>query len=349
MEREFFNKEVVVHFNELHQEQGLSLREIARLYDTSHGVIRRYLVKAGYSYRLRSYSLNEDYFKKLDSLEKLYFLGWIYSDGHVFSYDVKKHAGFNIKIQKRDEYILEYLKKLIESEAPVLADYTKGREYSKITFGSKIIYQDLLKYGLEHNKTFKIKYPVEHIWDHRPFILGAFDGDGSISIKKSNGMPQLSFNGTEAIVVQIKNILESELGVNPVKVQINRNTYQISYGGPTSVHAIAKWMYSWNPPIYLKRKRELINKCLSRDLYGKIVVLYKCPECGKRESFDRRNMYQLKKYFFKSKFCSLSCSGKFYRKFQMNGYKLSKSMNDAIKSNIIGTKKVYIKSKWDEV
>lgn len=344
-----FNQKDIEMFNELHQEQGMSLREIAWQYNTTHGVIRRCLVSAGFTYKARKYPLNEEFFEKLDTLEKLYFLGWIYSDGHVFSYEEKNHAGLKIKIQKRDAYILEYLKNLIESEAPIQPDYTKGSEYSRITFGSKIIYSDLLKYGLENQKTFKLKYPLEQAWDHRPFILGVFDGDGSISIKKSTGMPQLAFSGTQAMMIQIKNILETELGVNPVTVRKNKNTYSLSYGGPASVHAIAKWLYSWDPPMYLKRKRDLINKCLSRDIYGKNVVLYKCPDCGKTRTFEKRNMYQLKKYFFKSKFCSLSCSGKFYREYQLNGYKLTQSMEAALKNNILGTKKVYIKSTWDEV
>lgn len=344
-----FNQKDTEKFNELHHEQGLSLREIARQYNTTHGVIKSNLVSAGFTYKARKYSLNEEFFEKLDSLEKLYFLGWIYSDGHVFSYNEKNHAGLKIKIQKRDAYILEYLKNLIESEAPVQPDYTKGKEYSKITFGSKIIYSNLLKYGLEHQKTFKLKYPLEQVWDHRPFILGVFDGDGSISIKKTTGMPQLTFSGTQAMMLQVKYILETELGVNSVNIRKNKNTYAIAYGGPASVHTIAKWLYSWDPPVYLKRKRDLINKCLNRDLYGKNVVLYKCPECGKTKTFDKRNMYQLKKYFFKSKFCSLSCSAKFNRKYQLNGNKLTESMEEALKNNILGMKKVYIKSTWDEV
>ncbi|MBD8521278.1 hypothetical protein [Lysinibacillus fusiformis] len=153
-------------------------------------------------------------------------------------------------------------------------------------------------------------------------------------------MPQLTFSGTKAMMLQIKIILEEEIGVNPVTVRRNKNTYALSYGGPASVHAIAKWLYSWDPPVYLKRKR---------DLYGKNLVLYKCPDCGKTRTFEKRNMYQLKKYFFKSKFCSLSCSAKFYRKFQMNDYKLTESMEKALINNIIGTRKVYLKSKWDEV
>ncbi|MGX9134973.1 hypothetical protein ACWV26_11435 [Rummeliibacillus sp. JY-2-4R] len=344
-----FKETDIKKFNELHLKQGLSLREIAKQYNTSHGVIKRCLVKAGFSYKIRKYSLNEDFFKKLDSMEKLYLLGWIYSDGHVFSYNEKNHAGFKIKIQKRDAYILEYFKKLLQSEVPVLSDYTNGREYNKVTFGSKIIYSDLLKYGLENRKTFKLKYPLEHVWDHRAFILGVFDGDGSISINKSTGMPMLNFSGTQSMIQQIKEIFESELKVKSVKIIKTKNTYSLTFSGPASVHTIAKWLYSWNPPMYLKRKRDLINKSLSRDLYGKNIVIYKCPECNSIKTFEKRNMGQLKRYFFKSKFCSRSCSGKFNRKYQLNGNQLTESMDKALKNNIVGTKKVYIKSKWDEI
>ena len=53
----------------------------------------------------KKYVLNENYFKKLDTLAKLYILGWIYSDGNVFL----------IKIRGMHP------------------DYTKGSEYSKVT------------------------------------------------------------------------------------------------------------------------------------------------------------------------------------------------------------------------
>lgn len=66
MKRNLFNEKEALHFNDLHQIKGLSLRQIAK-YGTSHGVIKRYLVNAGYSYRQRNYMLNEVYFKKLDS------------------------------------------------------------------------------------------------------------------------------------------------------------------------------------------------------------------------------------------------------------------------------------------
>ena len=54
------------------------------------------------------------------------------------------------------------------------------------------------------------------------------------------------------------------------------------------------------------------------------------------DTFKKRNIYQLKKYRFKSKFCSNTCSGRFTRKFQLNDNKLTGDMRKAIEKNIIG-------------
>ena len=344
-----FTLENIEEFNYLHNVKGVSLREIAKIFNTNHNTIKKNLVKAGFSYRLRKYELDEHFFSELDSLEKIHVLGWIYSDGQVFFYEAKNHAGVKVKVQNQDSYILQYFANLLSSNAPILPDYTSGKEYSKITFGSKLLYNDLLKFGLEHNKTFKLEYPQEIIWDHRPFILGVFEGDGCISRNKSTGMPILNFTGTESIIKGIKNIFESELGVNIVKIHQVKNSFTLSYSGPQSVYKIAKWMYSWSPSVFLTRKRELINKYLQRDLYGKEMVVFRCPQCGEHGHFEKRNLYQLKKYFFGAKFCSLSCSGKFSRAFQLNDKKLTLEMKEAIKNNIVGFEKVYIKSKWGKV
>ena len=93
-------------FNKLHNEY-LFLRKIAKMYNTTHEVVKKYLLKGGYSYKKRTYELKEDFFESLDSLEKFYFLGWIYSDGCVFNYE-NKGAGSSKKIQEIDKYILEY-------------------------------------------------------------------------------------------------------------------------------------------------------------------------------------------------------------------------------------------------
>ncbi|MFD4931573.1 hypothetical protein ACFWMS_22145 [Peribacillus butanolivorans] len=328
-----------VDLNRLHIEENMSLREIAKIYNTSHNVIKKYLVKGGFDYKQRIYNLNENYFENLDSLEKLYFLGWIYSDGYVYNHQYNNDSGLCIKLQKLDEYILEYFRKLLEYDRPVKtwinnSGYKPGSEYAEIKIGSKKLFNDLCKYGLMERKTFKLRYPFEHIYDHRPFILGVFDGDGGIHIKP-NKMASLTISGTKELLEGIRKIFEEELNVERVQIHKHNNIYQIAYGGVKPVMKIAEWLYSWNPPTYLTRKKDKIDTLLEMPKYGKNMVVFKCPECGNISDFEKRNIYQLKKYKFKAKFCSLSCSGKFNRKYQLNGNKLIPEMEQALKENII--------------
>lgn len=51
--------------------------------------------------KLRKYSLNESYFEKIDSEEKAYFLGFLFSDGSVSKYSL------NLSLAEVDKEILE--------------------------------------------------------------------------------------------------------------------------------------------------------------------------------------------------------------------------------------------------
>ncbi|SDN50671.1 hypothetical protein SAMN04488137_4695 [Fictibacillus solisalsi] len=339
-------------FNKLHQEDNISLRQIAKQFDTCHRVIKRHLIKHGYSYVKRRYSLNEDYFNELDDPQKLYFLGWIYSDGNVFDYPDKKYKGFSIKIQKKDSYILEYFKELLQAEHPIKLEkqtsgYCIGNEYAKLQIGSSRIYNDLLKYGLMPRKTFLLKYPHQIVTDHRPFILGIFDGNGGISFNPVSKMANFAICGTKDVLIGIRDVFQKEIGLVPNKLSKNKSIYRLSYGGVKPVVRIAEWLYSWNPPVNLKRKKEKFDMLLDVPKYGKNMLIFKCPECGHIGEFEKRMFYQLKKYKFKSKFCSLSCSGKFNRKFQLNGCKLTLEMEQMLKENIRGEKKKYLKTKMN--
>lgn len=330
-----FEREQAIAFNELHNDQGISLRQIAIFYGTSHGTIKNNLEKYGFKWRSRQYPLNESFFNKLDTVEKQYFLGWLYSDGCIFAFEEKKHYGFFIKIQERDKYILEYFKQLLCSDINIQTEFLKERRYSKLVIGSKKIYEDLLMYGLMPRKTHLLTYPEQHITDHRAFILGLFDGDGFIYIRK-NKMASFGITGTKEMMTKVNNIIANELNLPPPKLMKQRNSYSFTYTGTRNVHKIGEWLYSGNTTMFLKRKHELFKGISTTPKYGKVFVIFKCPHCNKKGEFEKRNIYMLKKYTFKSKFCSLSCSGSFYRKFQLHNYKLTSEMEMALKENIVG-------------
>lgn len=160
MTKKVFYKKGAIEFNKKHNEQGLSLRKVAFFYKTNHLAVRRALEKYGYPHRNRQYFVDEDFFKKpLDTLVKLYIIGWLYGDGYIFADEIKRYFGFRLKLQQQDQYILEHIKNIIRSTHPIKSDKHKGRVYPFLIIGSKKMYGDLVQYGLIPNKTQDLTYP----------------------------------------------------------------------------------------------------------------------------------------------------------------------------------------------
>lgn len=143
------------------------------------------------SKRKNRYTLNEYYFERIDTQEKSYILGLIYSDGYVG--DEKSN---NISITQKEYQLLYEIKKEIEFTGDIRVGNKGGFENSKLgyvlNFSSKKMSSDLRKLGLYPNKSLTL----EEIPDlrsnlKRHFFRGYFDGDGSISnyihtFKKNN-------------------------------------------------------------------------------------------------------------------------------------------------------------------
>src|ERR1700722_8446916 len=132
-----------------------------------------------YREKIRKYTINEDYFNKIDCQEKAYILGFLYADGNAN----KKYYQITLKLQDIDKSILEQISALIETNKP-LHFYKKQKKthqnQSILKITNKVIYQDLIGHGIVPNKTFITKFPniAEELIPH--FIRGYFDGDGSL-------------------------------------------------------------------------------------------------------------------------------------------------------------------------
>ena len=122
-----------------------------------------------------TYNFNKDYFQKIDTEDKAYFLGFIVADGCI------SEKSNSVQIIQKETYILEEFKKYIEFNGPVYKDEYRG--ISCITVNSSKTKKDLENLGITPNKTMIVKYPniSEHLQNH--FIRGVFDGDGCISLR----------------------------------------------------------------------------------------------------------------------------------------------------------------------
>jgi hypothetical protein len=126
------------------------------------------------------HNVNREYFKIIDSEMKAYILGLLAADGNVSS-DIR--YVIKIGLQKRDRMLLERIVQEIAPKVPI----TEYRNAYYVSFSSKEMASDLAKYGVVPRKSAIFGWP--HAMPDElaiPFILGYFDGDGSLFQSNEN-------------------------------------------------------------------------------------------------------------------------------------------------------------------
>jgi dUTP pyrophosphatase len=187
------------------------------------------------------YFFADDFFEKIDTPEKAYFLGWIASDGCITP------SGFCIFIHKKDINILESLRDLICKDIPI--KFRKKKECVSLTVCSKKISKDIcghLKIAPK-KKSFVLNFP-EHITYKWEYIRGYFDGDGSV-YKPSPlcRRPRCNIvSSSKACLFGISNF---------VKIPHSLSEKSIEFSGNNALDFLGK-LYD-NADIYLSRKKDI--------------------------------------------------------------------------------------------
>jgi len=141
-----------------------------------------------------SYTKNYNFFNKIDTEEKAYFLGLMFADGNNY---INKDGDYQISIvlQEQDKSILEKFRNLIIPTKQLYFINRKNKNWSncyRLKFDDKIISNQLNNLGCVSNKSLVLQFPALSNLDlQRHFIRGYYDGDGSISKWVKNGNPLL--------------------------------------------------------------------------------------------------------------------------------------------------------------
>lgn len=137
---------------------------------------------------------NIDYFDKIDSTEKAYILGFICADGSLVS-NKNGSVSLTITLKYEDKDVLEFIKselnsnhKLLEIKRKSSFDENKYIHHIRLSLSNKKLISDLTKYGITQRKSLTMGNIINNIpYDFRDsFIVGYFDGDGSVSIIDRN-------------------------------------------------------------------------------------------------------------------------------------------------------------------
>lgn len=173
---------VIEKYNELK-----NIHKVAEYFDISIGPVLRILKRNGFELTNRRYNVNHDYFEKIDTEEKAYWLGFLYADGYIR--ERKSGNSLEMKLSVKDKEHLLLFKNLINSNHKIVdavskVKYKGGFSTSKMVYlaiYSTELVKSIKKQGVHSKKTFSIEKPNidPELMNH--FIRGYFDGDGSFT------------------------------------------------------------------------------------------------------------------------------------------------------------------------
>lgn len=200
------------------------------------------------SKRFNSY--DSSIFKKIDTEEKAYWLGFLYADGYVNS-----EKGIELTLKKDDLSHIEKFKNFMKCDNKI--SFREKQQAYRISIYSKELSNDLTKLGCFQNKSLDLKFPTKKQVPKKlihHFMRGYFDGDGSICF----GQGQLRFSviGTEKFLLEYEKIILKVLNrKNSNKWNTEGKAFNIRFGGNVQVSKIYNFLYK-DATIYLDRKHD---------------------------------------------------------------------------------------------
>ena len=205
----------------------------------------------------RKYYLNEDYFSKIDSHQKAYWLGFIYAEGNVYKNTL------TIKLATVDKYVLDQFGLDLKTNAPTKE--VNDRDAFRIRINSKKMVTQLLTHGVFPAKSALLKFPDLDEKYLNSFILGFYDGDGWITSKKDKtlkiqsyiiGFCSCSFELLEKFQLHFMRMgFGKGSFFQRKKIKKRKPAYQLSYSGLMSSN-ILNWLYK-NNQFHILRKYEI--------------------------------------------------------------------------------------------
>lgn len=255
-------KDLVV---KLYQQCG-SAPKVGHVFGVGNHVVEKVLKERGIKRTgagRRSYKINEHYFDEIDTPNKAYILGFFYADGS----NVKSKRTISMSLEENDKEILERIRNEVGSERPLeFLDYsckndfgyTYKNQYRLLLFSAHMC-RVLELHGVVPNKSLILEFPSIRE-DLLPFfVLGVFDGDGSVSrgkTKETNFI--VTITSTKSFCESLKEIIETRLGISCHIYDAQNNngiTKVFTVSGRLQAKKFLDWLYK-DADMFLKRKHD---------------------------------------------------------------------------------------------
>ena len=267
-------KDYATQIDALHAE-GKNAQEIQKILGLKYPQpVYNYFKKMGWPNLSReeykystTYSVDQNFFKSINTEEKAYILGFICADGHV---DAENYR-INILLKDDDYKILEDIKSAMHSTHPIKRGIKATNPYKKsnnsvlhqcrLSINGKELVKPLVEMGIAGKKTYSLdssimQYIPKHLVRH--FLRGYFDGDGCISWDKR----YKNCNKSVVIVVGNYDFLNGSFNKyfpTNCAIAYHRNSTQCYRYTIQDKHEVLRFLaYLYNDAkIYLERKYKL--------------------------------------------------------------------------------------------
>lgn len=213
---------------------GMSLKDIKNKYRTSTDTIYKLIDKNGIA---RKTYKNLDKFYDLKNPEVQYWLGYICADGNI-QYSLK-HRVYKVSLFSKDEEVLLEFKKCFGDI--VRLHYRPTGIIEGYINSKKLCEYFINTLNITPNKSLTLDPKIEFT---KNFILGYFDGDGSVMTSSETRTRYESkiTGGSEIFINKVAQILKAE-GIYYI-IRSKGNAFDISIERKEESKKFYKWLYT---------------------------------------------------------------------------------------------------------
>ena len=214
----------------------------------------------------RRRNLRENYFDKIDTEDKAYFLGFLWADGC----NLLERNRINIHIHERDYELLKklndliydqnYIKKLKPSTS--IGHFINGKfcrnngNSISLDINSKYMSSTLNKLGMIPRKSSTVQFPSENVIPSyliHHFIRGYNDGDGSIMKSHQKKVRfGIKLASSKSFCISLKDLIYKKLGLKFMIYHENKYSVIVISGNYNS-KIFCDWIYQ-DATLYMERK-----------------------------------------------------------------------------------------------
>lgn len=263
---------------------GKSLKEISDILCVPISTLASFIHRKFPNIKFLPEQGNVDYFHTINSYAKAYIVGFIAADGCLVKTKSGSSHTLTITVKEEDGDVLNFIKSeignshsLLHIERPSKYNPNKIIHHIRYSITNRNITTDLYALGITSNKSLTMPDIIGNIpYEYRDaFIIGYFDGDGSVTIRdglfskpsKKRVYPDntiyISFKGTVPFLTGICR----HLGISTSHIHQYCSIATLAFASKKDVMRLFQ-CYK-NLPFYYKRKHEKFLKRINHPSFDK--------------------------------------------------------------------------------